>query len=133
MKKIKTIADAFAVLKITAKEISDFNFLPEEIRKYLFNHYLLIHVVKAINFVENKNSHWEPDWNDDDQNKYYPWPVVDASDAQPSGFGFSRSAYNYSYSDSDVGSRLCFISSDAALYALKQFEELYLENQLIRK
>lgn len=131
--KIKTIADAFKLLKLKQVKLSDFEFLPESIRKYMFNHYNLTVVVRALNFEANGNKEWEPDWNDRSQWKYYPWPTVEASANKPSGFSFSYSNDLYSSSGASVGARLLFLSSELALYALEQFEELYLENQLIIK
>lgn len=66
------------------------------------------------------NEGWQPDWNDDDECKYYPW------------FKWDRSASGFSYGDcrcdrshSFVGSRLVFKTSELAIYAGKQFTSLY--------
>lgn len=65
------------------------------------------------------NEGWEPDWDDDDQYKYYPyfeWSV---------GSGFSFFDYGCVNSHSFLGSRLYFKSSELATYAGKQFISIY--------
>jgi len=64
------------------------------------------------------NEGWTPDWSNSNQYKWYPYFKM-------SGFGFSGTLYDYSYTTADVGSRLCFKSSELAEYAGKQFEEIY--------
>jgi hypothetical protein len=72
-------------------------------------------VVKAI------NQGWIPDWNDTDQRKWYPYFNLS------SGFGFSRTFYDYAITSTDVGSRLCFETDEKAEYAGQQFLNLYKE------
>jgi hypothetical protein len=69
--------------------------------------------------VRALNEGWTPDWKDDDEWKYYPW--FDFS----SGSGLSYYGYDNRCSNSFVGSRLCFKSSELAEYAGKQFIDLY--------
>lgn len=78
-------------------------------------------VVKAI------NQGWIPDWNNTDQRKW--WPYFNLS----SGFGFSRSYYEYESAITDVGSRLCFETSEKSNYAANQFIDLYKEFLTISK
>lgn len=69
------------------------------------------------------NEGWQPNWDNSSEYKYYPW-----FDMRSSGSGgFSFSAYDYWYTHSVVGSRLCFKSKDLAIYAGKQFEAIYKE------
>ncbi len=67
------------------------------------------------------NEGWTPDWTDGSQGKYYPWFVM----GSPSGGGFSCDAYVRWDAGSDVGSRLCFKSSDLAKHAGQLFESIY--------
>lgn len=60
--------------------------------------------------------------HDRTQYKYYPWFEV-----SPSGVGFSYSGYGHWYANSGVGSRLCYKTKELALYAAKQFEDIYIE------
>lgn len=133
MKSIKTVEDAFKVMGVDYSNLPDVSSFPEAIRKYILNHYILLIVVQAINKLDNNGEVWEPDWSNWDQYKYYPWLRVDASEENRAGSGFSLSNYDFSFTITCVGSRLCFKSYEGALYAAKQFEKLYIENQLIIK
>ena len=66
------------------------------------------------------NEGWEPDWDDDDQYKYYPW-----FKSSGPGLGLSYGASGYTLSNSRVGSRLCYRTRELAEYAGTQFSELY--------
>ncbi len=133
MKSIKTVQDAFKVMGVDHSNLPDVSSFPEAIRKYILNHFILLVVVQAINKLDNDGNEWEPNWNDEDQYKHFPWLEVDASEEAPAGLGFSDSHYDYSNANTRVGSRLCFKSREGALYAASQFEDLYKENQLILK
>lgn len=65
------------------------------------------------------NEGWQPDWTNGNQYKYYPW--FDFS----SGSGLAYDDYVRYYSRSSVGSRLCFKSRELAIYAGKQFTDIY--------
>lgn len=75
------------------------------------------HIVKAL------NEGWEPNWEDSNQYKYYPWFEM----GSPSGSGFSYGDFVCWFAASYAGSRLCFKSRELAVYAGKQFEQLYKE------
>lgn len=125
LNQIKTFEDACAVLKLDASKLPDVSMLPEKHQKALIAHYKLIIIAQAI------NNGWEPDWNDDDQYKYYPWFWVKAK-ADNSGLGLSYLDYAYTNSDTSVGSRLCFPTREAAKYAGETFTDLYEEYFLIK-
>jgi hypothetical protein len=59
------------------------------------------------------------DWANTNQKKWYPYFFAS------SGFGFSDTRYDYDYSCSGVGSRLCFESQEKAKYAGITFTDLY--------
>lgn len=65
------------------------------------------------------NNGWTPDWDNDNEYKYYPYFNMQ------SGVGFSDSCCDYWAANATVGSRLCYKSSDLAIYAGKQFESIY--------
>src|SRR4030095_2335177 len=52
------------------------------------------------------NQGWYPDWSNSNENKYYPWFKYSA------GSGLSHRVYVCTASFTDVGSRLCFKSSE---------------------
>lgn len=65
------------------------------------------------------NNGWTPNWDNDNEYKCYPWFNMQ------SGVGFSLSYYVFWRTGTHVGSRLCYKSSDLAIYAGKQFESIY--------
>src|SRR5437762_3029960 len=83
----------------------------------------LIALAKLLIIIEVVNDGWKPDWNNDDEYKYYPWFDMEKTKTNPSGFSLSR--VNYDFTNSDVGSRLCFKTRELAEYTVKQFIGLY--------
>lgn len=115
--EIKTFEDACEELGI---DPSDFNFerdMPDDIA-----YKKLKIVIKAI------NQGWEPDWNDTNQRKWYPWFNV-----RSSGFGFSGSYCVCDRTFASVGSRLCFESEAKSTHAANQFVDLYNQFLTINK
>jgi hypothetical protein len=76
-------------------------------------HAKLIVIARAI------NHNVEPNWDDQNEYKYYPYFDM------RSGVGFSLSFCGYCYSSTYVGSRLSFRTREKAEYAGKQFLEIY--------
>jgi hypothetical protein len=113
--RVKTFEDACIVLEIDPADVlhsAHSDFLKPHIDSV--NAYCKIIVIsKAL------NEGWIPDWNDEDQYKYYPWFYFHS----PSGFRLNGVYYHYSYSG--VGSRLCFKSRELAEYAATQFQNIY--------
>jgi hypothetical protein len=72
---------------------------------------------------------WEPDWTDSNQRKWWPYFVWLAG----SGFDFSDSTYDGDFSDTAVGSRLCFPTEELANYFGRQFIDLHREFLTITK
>lgn len=105
--RVKTFADACNVLGINSYGIVKSYDSPDEAA------YKQLKVI-----VQALNEGWTPDWNNDDQYKYYPWFNLE------DGFRFDC-VYSHYCADSHVGSRLCFKSSELAEYAAKQFTDLY--------
>jgi hypothetical protein len=120
LNQLKTFADACKVEGLNAKTvIPDFSNYPKKDGKAMVAHAKLLIIVKAANRLANNGKVWKPDWNNGKWDKYYPWFYMRGS----SGFRFGDCA---SWgTDSDVGSRLCFISREAAEHVGKQFEKLY--------
>lgn len=114
--KIKTFEDACKVLNLDAATvIPDFSLFPEADKEAMIAHAKLIIIAKAI------NGDWTPDWTNGKWDKYYPWFVM----GSPSGGCFSYDGYDDWLTGSGVGSRLCFETREKAIYAGKQFEDLY--------
>ncbi len=73
--------------------------------------------IKLKTIAKALNEGWKPNWTNSNEYKYYPW--FDLSS------GSSRSYYYRDFASSAVGSRLCFRSKELAIYAGKQFIEIY--------
>lgn len=82
-------------------------------------------ITRAINTDPISKETWEPNWNNSKEWKYFPWFEIKASKDKPAGFGFSYAGYAGWSADTNCGSRLCFKSSELAMYAGKQFEAIY--------
>lgn len=67
---------------------------------------------------------WKPDFENRNQQKWYPWFEYLAG----SGFDFSNSDYDYGIAATTVGSRLCFPTKELSDYFGKQFIELHREH-----
>jgi hypothetical protein len=65
------------------------------------------------------NEGWEPNWDNSNEYKHYPWFYMDSS----KGFGLGIVIFNYSVST--VGSRLCFKNEPLAQFAVKIFLSIY--------
>lgn len=114
--RIKTIDDVLEDNNITMEEINEmFTNAPEHL-KYQYLAELL---------VKSLNEGCTPDWDNGKWDKYFPRFVM-----SPSGFRFSD--YGLWAASSAVGSRLCFKSSDLAIYAGKQFTDLYKQFMIIK-
>lgn len=117
--KVKSFEDACAVLGIAPESVIPYA-NPKDQEEVATNAYRkLTTIAKAL------NEGWQPNWNDHDEWKHQPWFEVEASEEKPAGSGFSFTRYAYCRTDTLVGSRLCFKSSALALYAGKQFADIY--------
>lgn len=131
-KKITTFEAACEVAKVDPNHLPVVSMLPEKYQAWLIANYKLAIITQAINTDENGKV-WEPNYNDTDQWKYFPYFWVKASEEKPAGFAFSDSGYVNAYTYADLGSRLCFDTSEKVQHVQKHFEELYLDLLLIRK
>ena len=112
--RIKTFDD---VLNYFGTSEDDFTESCEELERDEIAYRKVKLIVSAL------NEGWTPDWSDSNENKYFPWFKM----GSPSGAGFAYDDCDYWDSDSIVGSRLCFKSSELAKYAGTQFNDIYKE------
>lgn len=70
--------------------------------------------------VKAYNEGWVPNWNDDNEAKWYPWFYMN----QP-GFRLRAIGCIITFSDSTGGSRLCFKSEALAKHAVSMFLDIY--------
>jgi len=86
---------------------------------------------KAIRINRVLNEGWQPDWNNWDETKYYPW--FDMRDNAGSGSGFSYDDYDSDCTYSDVSARLVFKTRALAEFAGKTFTDVYRGFMVIEK
>lgn len=122
--QIKSFEDACQALGLNPTSLPDVSMLPAKHQNATLAQCKLVIIAQAL------NNGWEPDWSNEDEYKYFPWFNMNDTSAP---FGFSFSDYGYLYQLSCVGSRLCFVSSEVAEYAGKQFEGLYRDYFVITK
>lgn len=114
--KIKTFDDVLEYHNITTEQ---FNKDTQNHLHHEKSHRKLEMIVSAL------NEGWTPDWSDSREYKYYPWFKMSSSTFRPSG-NVNRSTF------SDASSRLCFKTQELALYAGKQFTEIYNQYMIIQ-
>lgn len=119
MKQIKTFEGACKVLaKDPVKVLPKVTGFPKAHQKALISFAKLIIVCEALNFLDNGKKPWKADWNNFDEDKFYPWWYMN----EP---GFRLVAVDCGRSGSDVGARLVCRTRALAEYAAKQFKSLY--------
>jgi hypothetical protein len=121
LEKLKTFEGACKIEGLDPKKvIPTFSKYPAKDRKAMIAHAKLVIIVKAANRLANEGKVWVVDFDNGNQVKYYPWWTGGSS-------GFRFGGYGYWGTDAYVGSRLCFISSEACEYVAKKFIALYKE------
>lgn len=109
MDRIKTFSDVLEELDYDPEAFKDMN---EHTTSDEEAYRKLKMICKAL------NEGWEPNWDDSNEYKYYPWFYMGSS-------AFRFDDCDYWLTVSGVGSRLCFKSRKLAEYAGKQFESVY--------
>ena len=117
--RVKTIDDAILILGYDDDDVVNYRKMQSlGLHDHILGNQELVLIVKAL------NEGWKPDWTNGKYDKWFPWFNMDNACSSSSG----RFSFNYSvswHSHSNVGSRLCFKSSDLAKYAGTQFLEIY--------
>jgi hypothetical protein len=107
--RIKTFEDACSYLNIDPVDN-----IPANFGKHVIAYCKLVIITKAL------NEGWLPDWDNDEDYKWYLWFSMDKP-------GFRLYGAAYCYTHSYAGSRLCFRTRELAEYAASQFKNLYEE------
>lgn len=124
MEQIKTFEDACKVKGYDSEKVlPDVSAYPERHRAALTGIAKLFIINEAINFIDNDNQDWEPNWDDIDEEKHFPWVDMENDKGNPTGFRLLGVVCDGT--GSDAGSRLVFKSEDGARHAFTQFEDLY--------
>lgn len=111
------------------KILPDVSMFPEHHQLAITNYGKLVIISEVINAVDK----FKPDWNNNDQQKWYPWFDMEVDDNNPSGFRFDGAYCDYTGTHPSGGSRLCFKTSKAAEYAAKQFLDLWRDMMVLPK
>lgn len=124
--QVKDYKSACAVLG--KKPIDKRRKLDEHVMLYI----MLSTITEAINFIANGNKPWIPEYK---QNKpiktWHSWWYIDwdkIKDGSVAGLFTLYSAHGLSFAAASVGTHLRFISKDAAEYAAKTFQPLYMKH-----
>lgn len=113
-KKIVSYEDACRVLNIQPINEEAFNIFPKEDQRSMLAYHKLTVITRAL------NNGWKPNWDDQNEWKYYPlFRYVNAGLSNADTY----SAASYAYAH--IGSRLCFPTSALAKYAAEHFADLY--------
>lgn len=101
------------------KGVPDFSDLPKDMRK----HFIALYKMEVI--TEALNEGWKADWDNSDENKYYPYFIM-----SPSSFAFDGSRCGCAYAFAGGGSRLCYKTRELAEYSAKQFIDIWKDIQI---
>lgn len=116
--RVKTYADACAVLGIK-ETLPDVGGLRPKDRPSVTAYYKLIVIAQAL------NEGWEPDWTNENQEKWFPWFYFDREKNKTAGFADALTSDAPTITHAYIGSRLCFKTEALCAYAARQFEPLY--------
>lgn len=113
-KKIASYEDACRVLNIQPINEEVFNIFPKEDQRSMLAYHKLTVITRAL------NNGWKPNWDDQNEWKYYPlFRYVNA------GLSCATTSAAASNALASLGSRLCFPTSALAKYAAEHFADLY--------
>ena len=118
---IKTFLEACKKLKLDPKKVLPVvKSMPLEMQKPQLAYTKLVIIAAALNDGR------EPNWDNTNEWKYWPWFWMDKP-----GFRFGASDCSLSGTDSAGGSRLCFRTRELSDYAAKKFLPLWKDLMVI--
>lgn len=124
--QVKDYKSACAVLG--KKPIDKRRKLDEHVILYI----MLSTITEAINFIANGNKPWIPEYKQSKLIKtWYSWWQIDwdkIKDGSSAGLFCLFSAHGLGHAGAGVDTHLRFISEDAAEYAAKTFQPLYMKH-----
>jgi|SRR5579862_4222450 len=126
---IKTFEEACEKLKLDPETI-----LPDVSRFPMKHQKAIIANAKMYIIAEALNEGWEPNWNDSDEYKYFPWfDMEEDKKNNPSGFRFYGTFCVFTDTRTSGGSRLCFKTGKLSDYCGTQFVELWRDMMVLPK
>ena len=118
--------DDFTVVKKKYSEnimqIEDVAWLVNELNPKHLEALVALNELFTIAEAWNKVDGFVPDFSNGNQCKYFPWFIYNNASA---GFVYAYTHCTPTYASANVGSRLCFKTSERATQFGKQFAELY--------
>ena len=121
MERIHSVEDAIRCLGSTDEEV----IILQKLQQVFSDDSHPVAHQKAVVLTKAFNEGWVPDWDNNNQVKYFPWFEMGGSS------GFRYDGYVNWDSGSAVGSRLCFKSGKLAEHAGKKFTTVYKQFMLI--
>lgn len=130
-KDIKTVEQAFAAQKdkIDLSNLPDLSSLPAKFSRGMLALLKLQVITEAVNNDDPAVPDWEPDYNNDDQRKWFLW--YEGGDKSGAGFRFDDSDDWWTISAAGGGARLACKDEERALHMNEHFQDLYKELYLI--
>ncbi len=122
--RVKTYEDALHILGVEDFLTISVGVSTSNTLNRLFPPHVIAYI-KLYTIIEALNEGWEPNWDDADQAKYYPFFFM-----SPSSFAFCDSTYDYSNANAGCGSRFCLKSKELSNYCGTQFFDLWKEFML---
>lgn len=147
--RVKTLEDAIAVLGEDHTLVRQYHLYEQQMNGNEDDMRDLTAFLKLRIITAALNQGWSPDWTNSDEWKYYPWFCLytedeyndlDADDKErccrvvgrshdsanaSGGLVYANANHASSYSNAHYGSRLAFKTRELALYAGKQFVDLW--------
>ena len=132
-KEITTVEEAFKRQKdqIDLSKLPDLSSLPSKFSRGMLALLKLQVVTEAVNNDDPKEPEFKADFNDRNQEKWFPWYVGGAADGSGSGFRFLVTLYGWSNSYASGGARLALKDEERADHMNEYFSELYKDLWLI--
>lgn len=108
-KEIKSYEDACKALGLKPTSDEVFNVFGQDAKTMAAYHKLAV-ITRAI------NDGWQPDWSNRREEKYEPYMYTNSA-----GLAFANTSNAPSYTNTRIGSRLCFRDYERAAFAVKTF------------
>ncbi len=102
--------------------------LPEKDQKHFIADHKLAVIIEGTNKLIDPT--WKADFGNWDQPKWYPWPIQEKDDTQPSGFGLSLRGVGITRTNADVGARFAYCSQEAGRAGFEACRQLYIDKDL---
>lgn len=124
VREVLSYEEACKIIGVNPKKLPLVSDIPVRHRKRIVADYKLSIIAEALRDKK------KPNYNDTNEEKYFPYFRVRANKAKPSGFGLSCDGHDLWRSGTTVGSRLCFQNADTARFFGCHFLKLHIDHQL---